>query len=192
MPDSTLLVAVLDACVLYPPSLRDLFMRLAAGLVYQPRWTEEIHAEWMRNVLKDKPLLTRTQLERTRRLMDGISDESLVTGYEHRIPALTLPDPNDRHVLAAAIAANAAVIVTFNLADFPSVALAPFGIRALHPDKYLTALFDDVPELFLTVVYEHRATLIRPPKTAQAYLDTLRANRLTRLALRLSQHQDDI
>ena len=192
MPDSTLLVVVLDACVLYPPSLRDLFMRLAAGLVYQPRWTEEIHAEWMRNVLKDKPLLTRTQLERTRRLMDGISDESLVTGYEKHIPDLTLPDPDDRHVLAAAITAGATAIVTFNLSDFPDVALAPHGIRALHPDKYLTALFDDVPELFLEVVHEHRAALSRPSKTVQAYLNTLRANRLTNLALNLSQHQDDI
>ena len=192
MPDATLLVAVLDACVLYPPSLRDLFMRLAAGLVYQPRWTEEIHAEWMRNVLHDRSEITRAQLERTRRLMDAISDESLVTGYEARIPSLVLPDPDDRHVLAAAIEAEAAIIVTFNLSDFPASALAPLGVRALHPDEYLTALFEDAPELFLTAVQEHRAALTRPPKTAEAYLDTLRANRLTRLVLRLAQRQGEI
>ena len=184
-----MLVAVLDACVLYPPSLRDLFMRLASALVYQPRWTEEIHAEWMRNVLEDRPQLTPAQLERTRRLMDRISDESLVIGYEAHVPALFLPDPDDRHVLAAAIQAKAGVIVTFNLSDFPKAALAPFGVRALHPDAYLTALFEDAPELFLLAVRDHRAALTRPPKTAEAYLETLRANRLTELALRLAEHK---
>ncbi len=192
MMKATLLVAVLDACVLYPPSLRDLFMRLAADLVFQPRWTEEIHGEWMRNVLKNQARLTPAHLARTRRLMDAINDESLVTGYETRIPTLTLPDPNDRHVLAAAIQAEAAVIVTYNLSDFPQKALMPFGIRAIHPDKYLMALFNDVPEEFLAVVRKHRASLTRPPKTVEGYLDTLKANRLTRLALRLANHQDKI
>ncbi len=189
---ATMLVAVLDACVLYPPSLRDLFMRLASALVYQPRWTEEIHAEWMRNVLEDHPQLTPAQLERTRRLMDRISDESLVTDYEAYLPALSLPDPDDRHVLAAALQAKAGVIVTFNLSDFPKATLAPFGVRALHPDEYLTALFDDAPELFLMAVREHRAALTRPPKTAAAYVETLRANRLTKLALQLAEQQNNI
>ncbi len=192
MQKAMLLVAVLDACVLYPPSLRDLFMRLASALVYQPRWTEDIHEEWMRNVLKDRPQFTRVQLERTRRLMDGISDESLVTGYEARIPTLTLPDPDDRHVLAAALTAEAAVIVTFNHSDFPKSALAPFGIQAMHPDKYLSALFEDAPDLFLMAIREHRAALTRPPKTAEAYLETLRANRLTLLATELAEHINEI
>ena len=192
MQNAMLFVAVLDACVLYPPSLRDLFMRLASALVYQPRWTEDIHEEWMRNVQKNRPQITRAQLERTRRLMDGISDESLVTGYEAHISTLILPDPDDRHVLAAALTAEAAVIVTFNLSDFPKSALAPFGIQAMHPDQYLTALFEDAPELFLLAVREHRAALTRPPKTAEAYLETLGANRLTQLAALLAEHLEEI
>ena len=192
MKNAMLLVAVLDACVLYPPSLRDLFMRLASALVYQPRWTEDIHKEWMRNVLKNRPQLTRAQLERTRRLMDGISDQSLVTDYETRISMLTLPDPDDRHVLAAALTAEAAVIVTFNLFDFPKSALAPLGVQAMHPDEYLTALFEDVPELFLMAVREHRAALTRPPKTAEAYLETLRVNHLAQLATTLAEHLEEI
>lgn len=187
-----MIVSVLDACVLYPPSLRDLFMWLAAAIVYQPRWTEDIHAEWMRNVLKDNPEITAAQLERTRRLMDRVSDESLVTDYEKHISTLALPDPDDRHVLAAAIEAKASVIVTFNLSDFPASTLRRYGIRATHPDKYLAALFDDAPELFLMGVRDHRASLKKPPKDVDDYIETLKINSLKRLAERLGNHRDVI
>ena len=117
-------IALIDANVLYPATLRDLFLWLAAGGVYRPRWSEEIHDEWMRNVLTNRPDLSRAQLERTRRLMDQVDPNSLVTGYAVRIPGLTLPDADDRHVLAAAIQANVTTIVTFNLSDFPARTLA--------------------------------------------------------------------
>jgi len=187
-----MLVAVLDACVLYPPSLRDLLMWLASGSVFQPRWTEEIHAEWMRNVLANTPNITREWLERTRQLMDSINAESLVTGYEAHLPKLMLPDPDDCHVLAAAIETQAAIIVTFNLSDFPAALLETYGVAALHPDAYLLALFDDAPELFLMAVREHRASLKRPPKTVEDYLETLRANHLPRLAMRLAEYAAEI
>ena len=110
--------AVLDANVLYSAMLRDLFMRLAVGLVFQPKWTDRIHAEWMENVLKNRPDLTRKQLERTRRLMEQWGGDWEVPEYESLIPSLALRDANDRHLLAAAIAAQTPVIVTFNLSDF--------------------------------------------------------------------------
>ncbi len=112
-------VAVLDACVLYPPSLRDLLMWLAASRVYAPRWTEEIHVEWIRNVLANNLDVTPAQLDRTRRLMNQVAPHCAISGYETHIPTLRLPDANDCHVLAAAIKANATAIVTFNLPDFP-------------------------------------------------------------------------
>lgn len=132
-------LAVLDACVLYPPSLRDLLMHLAVAGAYMPRWTEEIHAEWIRNVLADNPDVTPTQLKRTRRLMNQTLPDSIVSGYEARIPALNLPDANDRHVLAAAIEAEAPLIVTFNLSDFPTAVLRTYGVRAVHPDNSFRA-----------------------------------------------------
>jgi predicted nucleic acid-binding protein len=187
-----MIVSVLDACVLYPPALRDLFMWLATAIVYQPRWTADIHAEWIRNVLADNPQITAAQLERTRELMDAINEECLVTGYEKHLSSLTLPDPDDRHVLAAAIEAKASVIVTFNLSDFPASALKPYGVRALHPDRYLAALFEDAPELFLLGVRDHRASLKRPPKTVDEYLETLKTNGLRQLALRLEGQKDSI
>lgn len=181
-------VAVLDACVFYPPSLRDLLMRTAVAGAYAPRWTEQIHDEWTRNVMADNPDVTPAQLDRTRRLMSQAVPEGLVSGYEALVPNLRLPDANDRHVLAAAIKADAAVIVTFNLSDFPAMTLAVHGIQPLHPDVFLSALFDDDPALFLDAIRSHRASLKSPPKTAADYIQTLKATGLKGLALHAEEH----
>ncbi|MEZ2233262.1 PIN domain-containing protein [Microcoleus sp.] len=96
-------IALYDACVLYSAPLRDLLMQLALTDLFQARWTDEIHDEWIRNVLKNRPDLTIEQLTRTKDLMNRYVRDCLVTGYEWIIPSLNLPDPNDRHILAAAI-----------------------------------------------------------------------------------------
>jgi hypothetical protein len=85
------------------PEGHDLLVRLAQAGLIQARWTAEIHDEWMRNVMANNPSLTRERLERTRSLMDGAVRDCLVTDYAKLIDSLTLPDPDDRHVLAAAI-----------------------------------------------------------------------------------------
>ncbi len=123
-----MLTAVYDANVLYSAVHRDLLMFLALSRSFQACWSDEIHEEWMRSLLCNEPGLSRERLERTRRMMDEHVDDCLVEGYESLIDTLDLPDPNDRHVLAAAIHAGAKIIVTFNLGDFPKSALAPYGI----------------------------------------------------------------
>ena len=100
MPSFT---ALYDACVLYPAPLRDLLMHLAMTDLFRARWTDQIHDEWISNLSINRPDLKRRQLERTRRLMNAHVLDCLVTGYEGLIDKLKLPDPNDRHVLAAAI-----------------------------------------------------------------------------------------
>lgn len=110
---------IYDACVLCPAPLRDLLMRLALTDLYRARWTDMIHDEWTRNVLRRRPDLKAEDLERTRSLMNAHVRDSLVTGFEHLIPSVELPDTDDRHVVAAAIHGGASVIVTFNLKDFP-------------------------------------------------------------------------
>ena len=120
-----------DANVLYPAQLRNLLMHLALIGVFRAKWSAEVHEEWIRNLLINRADLTRTKLERTRQLMDKAAPDALVRGYEHLIPGLALPDPNDRHVLAAAIRAGASVIVTCNLADFS--ASCPRRIRYRGP-----------------------------------------------------------
>ncbi|PQO42265.1 PIN domain-containing protein [Blastopirellula marina] len=166
-------VAVYDANILYPAPIRDLFMRLAhAGLV-RAKWTEEIHDEWIRNVLKNNPAITQERLTRTRRLMNEAIRDCLVTDYEGRIPNLSLPDPNDRHVLAAAIQARASVIITFNLRDFPASILAAYDLNAIHPDTFLVDLLDADTESVCEAVSQQRRALRNPPKTADELLDTL-------------------
>src|SRR5579863_19981 len=128
------LIVLYDACVLYSAPLRDLLMHLAITDLYQAKWTNEIHDEWIRNVLANRHDIKASQLERTRELMNRHIRDCLVTGYETLISSLKLPDLNDRHVLAAAIRSSASIILTYNLKDFPAKSLSPYAIEAQHPD----------------------------------------------------------
>jgi hypothetical protein len=177
--------AVYDANVLYPAPLRDLLIRLAQAGLVRARWTETIHDEWARNVLANNPHVTPERLARTRSLMNAAVRDCLVTGYEELVGSLTLPDPDDRHVLAAAIRGGADVIVTFNLADFPGEALGRFGLEAQHPDDFLGSLLDLAPGVVCTAVKAQRESLRNPPKTAEELLATLEAQGLTQAVARL-------
>jgi predicted nucleic acid-binding protein len=119
-------IVIYDACVLYPAPLRDLLVQMATLRIFQAKWTSLIHDEWTRNLLINRPDLDRRRLERTVSLMNENVEDSLIFDFEHLIPTLQLPDPDDRHVLAAAIVAEAQVIVTFNLKDFPQSILVYF------------------------------------------------------------------
>jgi predicted nucleic acid-binding protein len=165
--------AIYDACVLYPAALRDLLMHLALADLFHARWTDTIHEEWMRGVLRDRPDLTAEQLGRTRMLMDKSVRDCLVVDYEHLIPNLCLPDPDDRHVLAAAIHAHAKVIVTFNLDDFPAAILRDYDIEAMHPDEFIAGLFDMARPAVLAAVKRQRQGLKKPPMTASELLGVL-------------------
>lgn len=184
-------VAVLDACVLYPASLRDLFVTLAVNGLYLPKWTDTIHDEWIDNLLeKDQkqnhpPRLDRVRLIRSRDLMERACSRSRVTDYETIIETLSLPDAEDRHVLAAAIASEADTIVTFNLRDFPAAVLVPQGIQPLHPDTFLCGLFDQTPERFIVAVEQILSRLKNPPRTWDEHLAVLRSNGLPQIAVRL-------
>lgn len=173
MNSSPELIAIYDACVLYPAPLRDLLIRLARTGLFRARWTEVIHDEWIRNVLADRPDLSAAQLERTRQLMNAAVRDCLVVGYEGRIDNLTLPDLDDRHVLAAAIEAQAQVIVTYNLRDFPPDALQPHGLGTQHPDDFILRIIALNPLIVRATVETHQQALKNPPKTAAQYLETL-------------------
>jgi len=141
------LTVIYDACVLYPAPLRSFLMYLAMTDLFHAKWTEAIHEEWTRNVLKDHPDITWRKTDRIRSLMNSHLRDCLVSGYENLIPTLTLPDPDDRHVLAAAIHGNADLIITFNLRHFPAKTLARHGIQARHPDEFIIHLLSVAPEM---------------------------------------------
>src|SRR5262249_35002723 len=163
MSEVARVVAFLDASVLYPALLRNFLMHLALRDLFQPRWSDYVHEEWIAALLRNRPDLTFAQLARTRRLMDEHVDDALVSGYEHLVGQLTLPDPKDRHVLAAAIHGGASVIVTVNLRDFPTDVLANYDIEALHPDTFVSARLDEYQDDTLAALHEMRLDLKNPP-----------------------------
>src|SRR5262249_26774287 len=153
-------------------------MEIAVADLYRAKWSDAVHEEWIRAVLLLRSDLTREQLERTRHLMNAHVRDALVTGFEPLIEILTLPDPDDRHVLAAAIKGRADLIVTTNSKDFPPDVLRPWGIEAQHPDDFLAHQFHLSQPLFLQAVKTVRLRLKNPPKSVEDYLDTLRAQGL--------------
>ena len=179
--------AVYDACVLYSAPLRDLLMHLAVSDLFRAKWTETIHDEWIRNVLKQRPDLKLEQLQRTRELMNAHVRDCLVTDYDELIPALTLPDPDDRHVLAAAIRAGADIIVTFNLDDFPPDALHKYGIEAQHPDEFIMQLLDLAPNVVCAAAKRQRQSLKKPPKTVEEFLEALERQGMPQTVAALGQ-----
>lgn len=181
--------AVFDACVLYPAPLRDLLMWLALSGRFRARWTAEIHDEWVRNLQKKRPDLTPALLHRTVDLMNQAVPDALVSGYEDLIDGLTLPDADDRHVLAAAIRCGASVIVTFNERDFPKDLLAAYGVEVQHPDEFIDDLFDLDQAAVVAAAQKQRSTLKNPPIDVDRYLDILMKQGLTKTVKDLSAYR---
>jgi hypothetical protein len=179
-------VAVYDACVLYPFQLRNLLVQCAADRLVDARWSDEIHDEWIRNLLANEPRLERARLEATRDLMDRVLPQARVTGYAARIPAITLPDAGDRHVVAAAAESGASVIVTWNVRDFPEAELRRHGLRKLTPDAFLTELHDAMPDAVAASVENARRNLNISLVSKPDYLEVLHRQGLKRFVSALS------
>lgn len=162
-------------------------MYLALTDLFRAKWTEAIHEEWMRNVQKDYPDITRQKIERTRDLMNAHVRDCLVTGYEDLIDSVTLPDPGDRHVLAAAIRSGADVIVTSNLSDFPRETLSKYGIDAQNPDEFVMHLIDLAPNLVCSAAKKQRESLKNPPLAVEQFLTSLERQGLAQTVTALRQ-----
>lgn len=178
--------AVFDACVLYPAPLRDFLMWLALSGRFRARWTDAIHDEWVRILLKNRPELDAGKLDQTVEYMNAAIPDALVTGHEALIEGLALPDADDRHVLAAAIRCGASVIVSFNERDFPQDRLAPFGVEVQHPDEFIDNLFDLDQAAVVAAAQKQRHTLKNPPIDADRYLEILQKQGLIRTVKNLA------
>lgn len=180
-------VVLYDACVLYPAPVRDLLLRIANAGIVRARWSERILDECFRSIVTQRPDLPRENLDRTRRLICEAVPDCLVNGFEHLEAGLELPDPDDRHVLAAAIRANAQAIVTFNLRDFPDHVLARYDIETKHPDEFVLDSIDIAPGAVIQCITNQASALRNPPISMPELLATLRRAELIQSVARLRE-----
>jgi predicted nucleic acid-binding protein len=180
-------IAVYDASVLYPSTTRDLLIRIAQAGLVRAKWTTTILDEVFGSLTKNRPDLDPAKLARTRDLMSGAIRDVHVVGHEPLIDVLDLPDPDDRHVLAAAIRARAQLIVTHNLRDFPADALRRWDVEAIGPDAFVRAQVDLDRDLVYAAVTRIADAWRTPPGTPDDVLDRLDREGLTETAAVLRQ-----
>ena len=179
MLGSVAFVALYDADVLHPGSLRDLLVRLGQSGLFQAKWTEAILNEAFAAIIEDQPELEQ-RLQRTRKLMTEAIPDATVRGYERLIPSLELPNARERHVLAAAIACNAQVIVTANPRNFPEEEIARYNIEAQTPDEFVINVLELAPARVIRIVQDQARALTDPETNFADLLDRLRALGLPR------------
>ncbi len=183
-------IVVLDANVLYGNFLRNLLLSLFASQMYEAKWTEQITKEWVGHLLKNRETVTESANQRTVTLMNAIRPDPLVTNYEKYIGDITIPDVDDRHVVAAAIACSAQKIVTWNLADFPNKILKVFGVHAESPDKFIFDLISESPDDVVRIFREMRLKLKAPPVNVEEFFRKLNKERLFQTAKALKRYYD--
>ncbi|MGP4806119.1 PIN domain-containing protein [Agrobacterium cavarae] len=175
-------VAVYDACVLYPFHLRNILIQCAFDGLVEARWTDDIHDEWIRNLAANTQGLSIERLEATRDRMNAVLPEAAVADHRPLIADLTLPDPDDRHVLAAAIAGKASIIVTWNLKDFPARNLVAHDVTSKSPDDFLTDLHAAFPEALISSVRSAKHNLRRTIPSVEAFIDVLQQGGLKKFS----------
>ena len=172
--------ALIDADVLHRANVRDLLLRLARQGLFRPHWSTDILSELA--ISLSRRHLTTDQVDRLAQAMRTAFPDAELEGYQTLIPTLTLPDPDDVHVLAAAISGRCDVIVTCNAKDFPAAVLEPMGIVAQHPDSFIMELLHDQTAIVLATIRAQHIDLANPPIPFADFVAGLRAQGLSRIA----------
>jgi predicted nucleic acid-binding protein len=184
--------AVLDACVLFKSGVRDFLLWVAEAGAFSPVWSDEIHNEWTRNrheCYGD----SLADIIRTRTMMEQAFPGANFEPDPDVLKTIQLPDPNDVHVVATAVAAEADTIVTYNEKDFPDKILASLGLRKENPDAFCLRLFPDLQPEFIEGARLHRASLKRPPFDPDQYLSHVETQfQLAATAALLRSFRNDI
>ncbi len=183
--------AILDANVLYPFLVRDVLLSLAEAGLYRAVWTAEINAEWSKHLIAEKPE-RKTAIEATIDAMNEAFPEAMTTGHEDLVPSLTLPDDDDRHVLAAAIRSGASVIVTENLKDFPPDILARYDIETRSADEFILSTFELYPTDALHALKTMRTRYGKPPLTPAELIRRMLKSGLVTTVAALQGYEDSI
>jgi predicted nucleic acid-binding protein len=165
--------AVLDACVLYPVTIANALLSLATSTLFAAKWTREIEQEWLNALTSNRPDIERARLDRRRDMMrSAVPDwEVEQRSYGVLVPALTLPDPGDRHVLAAAIAGHADCIVTANVRDFPAAILDAYNIEVIHPDDFVVMQLEMDTVIGLAALKTMRMRYLNPALSPEEFAD---------------------
>jgi hypothetical protein len=162
--------AVLDACVLVNSGVRDFLLWVAEAGAFSPVWSDLIHEEWMTTRRErlgappDRLIYARIQMELAFPGANFAPDPDA-------LGTIVLPDKNDVHVVATAVAAQATTIITYNTRHFPHPVLDPLGIRSETPDDFCARLFPNAELDVIEGARLHRASLKRPPYDVDPYLD---------------------
>ncbi len=188
MTETPLHRAILDTNVLHPAGMRDILLQLGADGLIEPKWSAEIGRELLTSLRRRRPDIEPERLDRTWAEMNHYFPNAQITGYEEHINQLQLPDPDDLHVLAAAIVGDCDVIVTRNLRDFPVNVVAAYGVSVLHPDNFMRNLLSVRTYEFCDAVRKLRLRLRRPPYSVEQYLEHLERDELGATVALLHQH----
>lgn len=178
--------AFLDANVLHPAFLRGAMLWFASERLLRPVWSTTVLEEWRRSLLRRHPDLNNEKIDQLQAQMLEHFPDAMVEGYEPFIEAITLPDPDDRHVLAAAIVGKCQGIVTTNIKHFPEEIVAPYQLEIIHPDDFIVNIIDIDETKALTACRNHRAAMSQSKPTQDEYLERFRASGLVQAHARLS------
>lgn len=166
-------IIVLDACVIYSMPLCDTLLRIAEDGFYRLRVSQEILDEVTRNLIKKKGKSIKFA-ERFETEIKACFPEALVNVPQWQIQQMK-NHPKDRHVLATAVQSQAQLIITTNLKDFPDSTLLTWGIKAQHPDQFLSDIWEsnDLKEEIIQLLIEQSRQLSNPPISFQQLLTKL-------------------
>jgi len=182
---------VIDACVWHAAFLRDLLVHAAVVGVIAPIWTPTIEHEWTKSVRVRRPDIDPARLESiTSRIRVVIPNGCIPMPTLRIVPGTLLshlPDPDDWHVVAAALASRSSTICTFDKKGFPNSALATVGLESVTPDRLLERLLvspnpTSSPRLLLQAMQQHRTSLRAPTIDAHTYVAMLKRNTLAKTA----------
>lgn len=180
--------ALLDACVLYPLAMADALMSLATTGLFAAKWTTRIECEWMRSLEANRADLKGRLDYRRDQMRQAVPDwEVGERAWALCAHGLELPDPDDIHVLAAALAGHADCIVTSNLKDFPADVVAPLGIEVIHPDQFIVAQWDLDPLVAVAAFKRMRTRWRKPQASAEDFAAAIERGGLPATAMRLRE-----
>ncbi|RQR44702.1 PIN domain-containing protein [Burkholderia sp. Bp9131] len=178
--------ALLDACVLYPIAMTDSLMSLAAAGLFAAKWSTKIEQEWIAALEARRPELKGKLGFRRDCMREAVPDwEVPEHAWARLVSSYELPDPNDRHVLAAAVAGHADCIVTSNLRDFPSDIVRAYGIEVVDPDRFIINQWDLDPLVAMAAFKRMRARWKSPAATPENFARALEQGGLPATAQRI-------